>query len=576
MPVREIKTTLSLDGEKQFKQELADARKEMRVMNADLKAMAAEFDSTGDEQKFFSQRVDLLNDKVKQQDELVKALNKAVDESAEKYGEAASKTQDYRIQLSNATAQLFKMRREAEEAQRDLDDLGRGTRKAGREIKEGIGESAEEAAGKLESMFDKMAGTVNDMRSSVAWSTTMSVGEFVFDAIESVMGFVQENQEYNRKLAQARSVIESYGYVNDEILQITEYAASITGEFETALEAIVNLAGAGFENKEQMEAAAKALLGGWISAGGTMDFSGLAEDLLETVKTKTPSGLYAELITKFTGRTVEDVQKVLESMTSQADVLEAAIAVLTEAGLQTKVEKYAADNAELVEAELKNVQLTSAWAALALELTPIVTGIQDTTITIVNVMTMIVDTIKNFYDKNRNILDSEWFEYIRDVAGTVLIPGYGGIQLWEKLGEWLLPSAGAENMPDFSQHKTNGMYTTIGDTSAIGAAIKTDIAMMRSESVMEEANAAGYDLMVSFGNGIAEGAAIPLKNVRDMIDQINAELNAIATPAYGLGWGGISGGNIALYMDGQKVGRLAADGVSSELGRKVDAKMMMN
>ena len=306
-----------------------------------------------------------------------------------------------------------------------------------------------------------------------------------------------------------------------------------------------------------------------------MDFSGLAEDLLETVKTKTPSGLYAELVTKFTDRTVEDVQKVLESMTSQADVLEAAIAVLTEAGLQTKVENYANENAELVEAELKNVQLTSAWAALALELTPIVTGIQDTTITIVNVMTMIVDTIKNFYDKNQNIFDSEWFEYIRDVAGTVLIPGYGGIQLWEKLGEWLLPSAGAENMPNFTPHPSNSMTTTMGDTSAIGAAIKTDIAMMRSESVMEEVNAAGYDIMVSFGNGIAEGASIPLKNVQDLVAQINATLASIETSAFGLGWSGISGGNIALYMDGQKVGALAAGGVSTALGRKVDTRMMV-
>ena len=252
MPVREIKTTLSLDGEKQFKQELADARKEMRVMNADLKAMAAEFDSTGDEQKFFSQRVDLLNDKVKQQDELVKALNKAVNESADKYGEAASKTQDYRIQLSNATAQLFKMRREAEEAQRDLDDLGRESRKAGREIKEGIGENAEETAGKLESMFDKMVGDVNTMKNSVAWSTTMDVGEFVIDTIGQVIGFVQGNQEYNRRIAMAKTAIAYYGYNWDEILDIVYFAESATGDWDTALEGVVNLASAGFENEKQI------------------------------------------------------------------------------------------------------------------------------------------------------------------------------------------------------------------------------------------------------------------------------------------------------------------------------------
>ena len=128
---------------------------------------------------------------------------------------------------------------------------------------------------------------------------------------------------------------------------------------------------------------------------------------------------------------------------------------------------------------------------------------------------------------------------------------------------------------DVMQEIQKGMTTTMGDTSAIGAVIKTELAMLRTETVLEDAKAAGNDLMISFGNGIAEGAAIPLQNVRDMINQINATLNSIATPAYGLGWSGITGGNIALYMDGQKVGQLAADGVNAALGRKVDTKMMV-
>lgn len=568
MPVREIKTTLSLDGEKQFKQELADARKEMRVMNADLKAMAAEFDSTGDEQKFFSQRVDLLNDKVKQQDELVKALNKAVNESADKYGEAASKTQDYRIQLSNANAQLFKMRREAEEAQRDLDDLGRGTRKAGREIKEGIGDAAEETAGKLESMFDKMVGDVNTMKNSVAWSTTMDVGEFVIDTIGQVIGFVQGNQEYNRRIAMAKTAIAYYGYNWDEILDIVYFAESATGDWDTALEGVVNLASAGFENEKQILSAVKGLLGGYATSMEDLDFVSLAGDFLESVKTKEPTGTFAELIEKFTDRKLEDIKKMMESTKTIADTLEVATAVMTEAGLQTRIEEYVNNYADVVRAERVEAKIQERWANIAKNLQPTVNNLLESWDWVLSKL----EILSGWFTENPRPTIEEVNEKI--AAGENLTMVEADIkrdEIMRKLFDWLIPSAGAESMSDFGR-----MTTTLGDTSAIGAAIKTDIAMMRSESVMEEANAAGYDLMVSFGNGIAEGAAIPLKNVRDMIDQINAELNAIATPAYGLGWGGISGGNIALYMDGQKVGGLAADGVSSALGRKVDVKMMVN
>ena len=569
MPVREIKTTLSLDGEKQFKQELADARKEMRVMNADLKAMAAEFDSTGDEQKFFSQRVDLLNDKVKQQDELVKALNKAVKDSAEKYGDAASKTQDYRIQLSNATAQLFKMRREAEEAQRDLDDLGRGTRKTGREIKEGIGDAAEETAGKLESMFDKMVGDVNTMKNSVAWSTTMDVGEFVIDTIGQVIGFVQENQEYNRRIAMAKTAIAYYGYNWDEILDIVYFAESVTGDWDTALEGVVNLASAGFEEEKQILSAVKGLLGGYGTSMEDLDFVSLAGDFLESVKTKEPTGTFAELIEKFTNRNLEDIKKMMESTKTIADTLEIATAVMTEAGLQTRTEEYINNYADIVRAERVEAKIQERWANIAKNIQPAVNNWLESWEWLLGKLETFTGWIS---EDNANLPTIDEIDAKR-AAGEPLTMVEADIkrdEIMREFFDWLIPSAGAESMSEFGP-----MTTTLGDTSAIGAAIKTDIAMMRSESVMEEVNAAGYDLMVSFGNGIAEGASIPLKNVQDLVAQINATLASIETSAFGLGWSGISGGNIALYMDGQKVGALAAGGVSTALGRKVDTRMMV-
>ena len=634
----QITTTLAIDGEKAFKAAMDDANRAMRVHDADLKAMAAEYNYAGDQQRYFAQRAETTAEKVKQQEAIVEALNRAVKESGDKFGDAAKQTDSYRIKLSNATAKLFDMRKEAETANRELEELGRDSGKIGRQIKNGIGDAAEDTTGKLRNMFEQAAQDVRDLKSGVAFQTAMNVGGFVFDSIQSVMGFVQENQEYNRRLAQARTVIESYGFVNEEIIEITKYAASITGDFETALEALVNLSGSGFESEEQIKATVQALLGGWVSAGGTMDFSGLAEDFLETVKTKTPSGLFAELVTKFTGRTVEDVQKILESMTSQADVVEAATAILTEAGLQTKVEEYVNANADVIRAERVNLDIQQRWANIARDLQPYTTGLLE-------VMDSILSEIENFLDKHNiepkpsgflervqianemkkeaeklenkgneeaakaamTALDNykkfsgameaadffssifnaprEWFA--NTFGGTKYKHGGGGSASFDPMYgimDWILPSAGAETLPTEELNKigfaaaqeiANGMMAAPEGTTALAAAMQTMTAELYSETLREDAKTSGKNLMTAFGNGIAEGMSIPLQNAQDLVAQINATLAGIATPAFGLGWSGISGGNIALYMDSQKVGQLTAGSVSTTIGRKIDTKMMV-
>lgn len=582
--MREIKTTLTLDGEKQFKQELEAAGREMRVMNADLKAMAAEFDSSGDAQRYFTQRSEAMTNKVKQQEEIVRALSNAVRDSAEKYGSAAKQTDTYRIKLSNATEQLYRMRKEADEAERELQELGRNSEKIGRNIKEGIGDSAEDTAEKLDGMFSKIQQDVNAMKSSVAFQTTMDVGSFVFDSIQNVMGFVEENREFNRRLAQTRSVVEMYGYNADEIMRIAQDAASVTGDFEGAQEALVNLAAAGFENEEQIAATMQNLLGIWLSSGGTLDFSGLAEDYLESVKERTPTGTYAEAIIKFTDKSVEDVQKVLEKAKTHADALEIATATLTEAGLATKAEEYANKNQELLDAEKANLEMQMAWAALAAEIQPVVTSMIEGTTNIVNGLTEVV-RIMSDSDFAKQKLKEDQPEFAEALEGGQL-DTFGGTLKY--FFSQLFPGAGAEEIPaEWGQYgeeigstvitgMEQGMQMEGGKTTAADAAIGTVLAQMMAEDKLEDAKAAGNNLMVSFGNGIAEGAAVPIGNVKTMVDSINSMLNQIAVPAFGAGFSGITGGTIGLYMDSQKVGALTAGSVSRSIGRGVQTKMTVN
>lgn len=61
MAVREIKTTLSLDGEKEFNKAINEAGRGMRVMASEMKAAAADFDVTGDEMEYLGRKSKSLN-----------------------------------------------------------------------------------------------------------------------------------------------------------------------------------------------------------------------------------------------------------------------------------------------------------------------------------------------------------------------------------------------------------------------------------------------------------------------------------------------------------------------------------
>jgi phage tail tape-measure protein len=96
------------------------------------------------------------------------------------------------------------------------------------------------------------------------------------------------------------------------------------------------------------------------------------------------------------------------------------------------------------------------------------------------------------------------------------------------------------------------------------------ISAMSAQTIMEDAMTSGKNLMINFGNGIAEGMSVPLENVRNMVNQINTMLSQMSMPAYGLGWAGVTGGNIYMYNNQRNI----ASAISSTIGAGVATKIL--
>ena len=610
--VREIKTTLALDGEKKFKEAMADAAREMRVIKADLKAVSAEFSATDDAQKYYAKRTELLNQKIKQQTEIVNALDRAVKESAAKYGKAAKETDGYRIKLSNATAELFKMRREAEDAARELEELGRDSDKIGRQIENGIGDAAEEVSESLDGMFAKVASDVNALKGNIAIQTTMDVANMVIDGINAVTDFVNENTELNRQLSIARHNVEKYDFSWKDALSLMYRASAITGNMDGAMEAISNLVGAGYKTEDLLASTVDALLGVFLTTGGSLSFESLAEDFRASVVSRVPTGTYSEVLEEvLEGIAIEEVEKALKGAKDSEEAIQIALSYLTRGGMQTETRTYEERNKELIEAQIKNQELAVAWAELANELTPIVTEITETMIGVVNTLTDFVAWAKDKIGMYVNwVLEDTIPGYglatdAFDFGKTLFTGGFGDIiQIFKEAGaeelesQWAIQGekdaqaywdsfGTAFESSEYADVYRNafeqlGVDTSTTEAEEAGAETGQDV-VDGMESATESADIAGQNISTALGNGIAAAAPGALQNAMDLVSQMNDVLGMVAVPWYmsptqfqiPTPQGGGGSVPVGIDIDGQRVGEVLYDSISRAGGRAVMNTMLV-
>lgn len=390
MPVREIKTSLALDGEKAFKQAIADASRQLRVMNADLKAVAAEFDLTGDKEQMLTQKSGILKTEISQQEKIVEALNRAVRESAEAFGDSSDKTDGYRIKLSNAKASLSKLKSELQDADREAEEFGRDSVKVGRQIEDGIGDSAEDAEKSVKGLIERMSEDIGSIKGSAAFTVSTSIMGSVTDVVQGVMGFVEENRDYRRQLSYLQSAAKNAGKDWVDVQEFLFQIASLTGDMDGAFEATSNLLKTGLDNAG-IQNAIDLFTGAGILWGDTFRIENLAESFQESVATGEATGAYAELIE----RLGKDLESYKELMKSQDELTRAqgSLTFISDSGLIPTAEEYKQRNNELIEAQRAQIELTQAWAELAEDVEPIVTAMQKAATYIVKGLSTLLNTL---------------------------------------------------------------------------------------------------------------------------------------------------------------------------------------
>ena len=603
MAVREIKTTLSLDGEKEFNRAISEAGRGMRVMASEMKAAAADFDVTGDEMEDLGRKSRSLNSQIEQQEKIIRALEGAVADSAQTYGEASAKTDGYRIKLNNAYASLSRLKKEHEQTDKRMEELGRDSERTGRRLEQGIGEAADDVSRKFDSMVNKLDSDIGSIKSMTSISAVVDVagtiGGALKGAYDGVKGLVDETAEYNRSMSFLKTNADQAGISFQTVKKMALDVSGITGDMDASIEGLSNLLASGFE-EDELAIAVDRLSGAIIQIPDTLKFESLADGLQETIATRNAVGQYAEYLERM-GLDLDTVNKALAKAgkEGQEAVESVALSFLSGHGAEEALAKYRAENEELVKYFEAQAKLTDAQAKLGETMTPAATAGIELVAGFVDKLTGLIvaagEAIDKQNEKTKELqeqqkvfeesLESETKLYstideLKEARKKAVEAG-DTLEIERLDAELLLYT---ESLNQKAQEYGEGIEETL--TDGFTDSLKEDTSeeetkswweKLFSQTMLDDTKTYGSDIAKNIGDGIESNAYYAVGKVNAMMASIQAALNRKityptirpSTNTSSAAYASAGTGKTTLSIDGKKLGEATVAYNNAALGQSL-------
>ena len=220
---KEIKQKIVLEGEKEYKQALKDAQRNLKTLQTQLKAETAELGKNATAQEKANVKTENLKKQIAEQEKVVKTLREALEQAKEQYGDNADVVARWEQQLNNARTTLANMKN-------GLDDVGTGM--------QGIEDSAAAATVATKSVADSLdkLGSIGETITGGIESAFGSLVDFVRDTIGMIWG------EITDLAARSNGLVDMAGFWNTDVITIQKYKGAVEGtasSFED-LNSIVN------------------------------------------------------------------------------------------------------------------------------------------------------------------------------------------------------------------------------------------------------------------------------------------------------------------------------------------------
>lgn len=398
MATRTITTRLALDGEQEFKRGLADVNSNLKTMKSEMGLVDAEFKGQANTLDALTKKNRLLRDAQEQQLEKVKALKKAVEDSAEAYGESDKKTDGYRQQLNRAKKELIEMNDALDKNEQYLDEARKSADQCAESI-DGFGKEVKDAGDGLGGKSG-LLGKLESLKGLMVGGAIVGGAKAVSDAI---IGIVEDTEEYRKVMGTLEVSSERAGYTAEQTAEAYQHLIGVLGDTQTAATTVANLQAIGLEQEDLMETI-NAVIGAWATYGDSIPIDSLSEAINETIQTSKVTGVFADVL-NWAGINEDAFNEKLTAANTTAERAQIVMDTLANEGLNDAGEAWREVNSDIVAYNEAQEKANEAMAELGERLAPVAAGLKTTFAGAVNIA---IDAVEGLINATKSAID--WLE----------------------------------------------------------------------------------------------------------------------------------------------------------------------
>ncbi len=417
MAVRQITTRLAIDGEQEYKKQLAAVNRELGNLGAEMKLVDAQFKGQANSSEALRAKHNLLKQSIEQQVGKIVSLQGAVEEATAAFGEADSRTDSYRRQLLSAETALAKLNDELNENDKLLKEAEDSADGCAKSI-DGYGKAVKDAAGKTDDLDDGLGGiggalkglrnedgsfnlggvtsALSNLKGLLVGGAIVTGAKTVKDAIFEI---VESTEEYRESTGKLDVAFEQAGYSAEQAEAIFTRFYEVTGDTEASVTAANNLATLRL-SFEDLKVMVDAVTGANILLGDSVPIDSLAESIADTVTLGKVTGNLADVLNR-AGSNEDEFNELLASTNSAAERTNIIMSALSTGGMVEASNSFRETSADIIEMNRSQLELNQAMATLGELLTPIAAGIIGFTADIVEGVTAAITAISDLISKIR-------------------------------------------------------------------------------------------------------------------------------------------------------------------------------
>lgn len=385
----DIGPKIGIDGEKEFRQQLNDINTTLKTLGTEMKKVSSEFQENGNSQEALRKKNEVLNKTIDEQKKKLEMVQKALEESRDKFGETSTKTQQWQQVLNRTETALNNLETELNQNEKALQEMDEGLR----DVETGL------------KKVDDSAEGIKDIKQDfkdAAENGVMVLSGALVGLAAAFAGAAESSREYRTDQAKLQVAFEDAGYSAEQAKTAFTEIYGLLGEDDTSVEAANHLAELTDNEKELATWTGDILPGVFAKFGDSLPLEGLTEAANETAKVGTVTGSLADAL-NWAGISEDEFNEQLAKCSDEQERQQLITQTLADTYGSAST-AFKETNAQVIEANKAQAELTDAIADLGAAAEPVITKLKDILTEVIKTITDVVEKFNELPESTQNAI----------------------------------------------------------------------------------------------------------------------------------------------------------------------------